>query len=249
MHHDALGSVTVVSITSGNSVQVAYRSTYKAFGPMTRTGWCCGYSMPTTRLGFTGREISTGSLMNYRKRYYDTNSGRFIQSDPYSGDVILPCSLHHYTYVYDNPARLTDPNGEFPSTAAACPGGAWILTGWSVGAFGGGIGFEIGWAQYKCTSGTGPRCEGWTMAAPLVGVGTDISVSANLGAVIGAYDATAIEGPFGGFDINFSAGLGIGFGLWWTPDFRTWMWYISPGYGYGFHWAGGTSYTFDLDCY
>src|SRR5262249_53457439 len=58
LHHDALGSVTAVTTTTGS---VAYRSSYKAFGQMTRGS----YDLPTTRLGYTSRETSVGGLMQY----------------------------------------------------------------------------------------------------------------------------------------------------------------------------------------
>jgi RHS repeat-associated protein len=108
LHHDALGSVTAVTNTTG---QVAYRSTYKAFGEMSRTG----YDLPTTRMGFTSRETSVGGLMQYRSRYYDPAQGRFLQKDSYGGNTIEPPSLHRYVYVINNPVRYTDPTGMSPN--------------------------------------------------------------------------------------------------------------------------------------
>jgi RHS repeat-associated protein len=104
LHHDALGSVTAVSNTAG---QVAYRSTYKAFGQMSRTS----YDLPTTRLGYTSRETSVGGLMQYRSRYYDGAYGRFAQQDSYRGEVSSPPSLHRYAAMLNNPVRYTDPTG------------------------------------------------------------------------------------------------------------------------------------------
>jgi RHS repeat-associated protein len=104
LHHDALGSVTAVSNTAG---QVAYRSTYKAFGQMSRTS----YDLPTTRLGYTSRETSVGGLMQYRSRYYDSACGRFLQQDSQEGSEGAPPSLHRYTYVLNNPIRYVDPTG------------------------------------------------------------------------------------------------------------------------------------------
>src|SRR5260221_10215155 len=104
LHHDALGRVTAVSNTAG---QVAYRSTYKAFGQMSRTS----YDLPTTRLGYTSRETSVGGLMQYRSRYYDPSYARFSQQDGYRGNLSSPPSLHRYSYCINSPATYTDPLG------------------------------------------------------------------------------------------------------------------------------------------
>jgi len=106
LHRDALGSITAVSNTSG---QVAYLSTYKAFGQMSRTS----YDTFTTRLGYTSRESSVGGLMQYRSRYYDPSQGRFLQQDSHRGSELAPPSLHRYVYVHNNPVRYTDPTGMF----------------------------------------------------------------------------------------------------------------------------------------
>jgi RHS repeat-associated protein len=104
LHHDGLGSVTAVSNGSG---QLAYRSTYKAFGEMSRSA----YDLPTTRLGYTSRETSVGGLVQYRSRYYDPSAGRFLQQDSWHGSELLPPSLHRYAYVHNNPIRYNDPTG------------------------------------------------------------------------------------------------------------------------------------------
>jgi RHS repeat-associated protein len=104
LHHDALGSVTAVTNTAG---QLAYRSTYKAFGQMSRTG----YDVPTTRLGYTSRETSVGGLMQYRSRYYDPSAGRFLQQDSFKGESVSPPSLHRYVYTVNRPTVYIDPSG------------------------------------------------------------------------------------------------------------------------------------------
>jgi RHS repeat-associated protein len=111
LHRDALGSITFVSNIAG---QVAYRSTYKAFGQTYRSS----YDVPTTRLSYTGRETSVGGLMQYRRRYYDTSQGRFLQQDSYRGSNVTPPSLHRYTYVHKRPIDSVDPSGHYKMSAS-----------------------------------------------------------------------------------------------------------------------------------
>jgi RHS repeat-associated protein len=107
LHHDGLGSITAVS---RDTAQVAYRSTYRAFGQMTRSS----YDLPTSRLGYTAREQSVGGLMQYRSRYYDPTQGRFLQQDRWQGESTAPPSLHRYVYAFNNPVVYVDPEGTHP---------------------------------------------------------------------------------------------------------------------------------------
>jgi RHS repeat-associated protein len=108
MHRDDLKSITLVTDTAGKPL---YRTSYSAFGTMTRSADPSG--IPQTRLGYTGREISVGSLMQYRSRYYDTSLGRFTSQDSYGGEATNPASQNRYTYVHNNPVQFNDPTGMF----------------------------------------------------------------------------------------------------------------------------------------
>lgn len=101
MHHDALGSVTAVTDTTG---KLLYRQNYAAFGAMSRTS--DGTGIPPTRIGFTGREQSIGSMMYFRARHYATDTGRFMQPDPIQSTM---GSL--YAYAENSPTIYTDPTG------------------------------------------------------------------------------------------------------------------------------------------
>ncbi|HMA96099.1 MAG TPA: RHS repeat-associated core domain-containing protein, partial [Polyangiaceae bacterium] len=66
-------------------------------------------------------------LYYYGARYYDARQGQWISPDPILNDyikgrpnhgVFQPLNLSVYSYTYNNPVRLTDPNGKTP--AAAC---------------------------------------------------------------------------------------------------------------------------------
>jgi len=99
---DGLGSITSLSDSAG----VVGRSyNYSAFG-----WWVSGSGTLLNPYHFTGRESDTGWFtgFNYhRARYYDSAVGRFISEDPIGFDG----GMNFYTYVENNPAKLTDPSG------------------------------------------------------------------------------------------------------------------------------------------
>src|SRR5581483_11948924 len=112
LHHDALGSITCATDPNGN---VVYRNSYRAFGQRTSTTTPNTDTLANafTRLSYTSRETSVGSLYQYRSRYYDAGYGRFTSQDSNVGDELIPPSLHRYTYALNNPVRYTDPTGRY----------------------------------------------------------------------------------------------------------------------------------------
>ena len=122
LHRDGLGSVTAVSDAAGTRL---YRQTFTVFGKMARSALPSG--IVATRLGFTARENSVGSLMQYRSRYYDTQTGRFTSQDSYAGSAISPPSLNRYTYVNNDPVDYVDPTGHWLQFAVPFTLGVMIL--------------------------------------------------------------------------------------------------------------------------
>ncbi|MFJ2043903.1 RHS repeat-associated core domain-containing protein [Paenibacillus taichungensis] len=61
----------------------------------------------------------TTQLQYLRTRWYDPNTGRFINEDTFEGELDDPLSLNLYAYVQNNPLRYVDPSGrsKFGSTA------------------------------------------------------------------------------------------------------------------------------------
>src|SRR5581483_7981805 len=110
LHHDALGSITCATDPNGN---VVYRNSYRAFGQRTSTTTPNTDTLANafTRLSYTSRETSVGSLYQYRSRYYDAGYGRFSQQDTYEGESDSPPSLNRYTYTFGNPICYKDPSG------------------------------------------------------------------------------------------------------------------------------------------
>jgi RHS repeat-associated protein len=75
-----------------------------------------GYGSPAdgVRQQFTGYERDTETGLDFAQaRYYTSIQGRFTSPDPLlaSARPTLPQSWNRYTYVLNNPLRLTDPSG------------------------------------------------------------------------------------------------------------------------------------------
>lgn len=100
---DALGSVIGVTNAAG-SFQGTYL--YDAWG---RTRTTTGSL--TQPFVYTGREVGEASSLFYRARSLQPSSGRFLSEDPAVRLVVDS----KYTYVYNDPAELSDPSGEVVS--------------------------------------------------------------------------------------------------------------------------------------
>jgi RHS repeat-associated protein len=62
------------------------------------------------KLAGSERDGETG-LDFMQARYYSSMTGRFTSSDPVAGSCWNPQSLNAYSYVWNNPLKLTDPTG------------------------------------------------------------------------------------------------------------------------------------------
>ena len=104
-HHDGLGSIRLLSNTSGQST-ASYA--YDVFGALrSATG------SATNHFLFTGEQSDDETGLVYlRTRYYDPALGRFITRDYFPGFAEAPQSLNRYVYCQNDPVNLTDPSGE-----------------------------------------------------------------------------------------------------------------------------------------
>jgi RHS repeat-associated protein len=103
---DALGSVANLT-TSAGGIQARYQ--YDAFGNYRSTA---GASF--NRFAFTGHEKDNETNLYYFKaRFYDPETGRFLNQDAYLGDINTPPSLHRYLYAYGNPTVYVDLTGYY----------------------------------------------------------------------------------------------------------------------------------------
>jgi len=95
-HTDHLGSTSAVTDSDGEVVeeQVNFPFGERISG--------------TEKHGFTGKEFEPDLDLNYfMARYYDPNSGRFLNSDPAQDGV------NWYAYAGNNPLKFIDPTGKW----------------------------------------------------------------------------------------------------------------------------------------
>jgi RHS repeat-associated protein len=105
-HQDALGSVSDLSNSAGNAA-----TTYQVdpFGKVTTLG-----DASFNRHIYTGQEFDDGTDQHYfGARFYEPSVGRFVTQDPFRGDLGAPASLNRYLFVYNNPLKFVDLNGNF----------------------------------------------------------------------------------------------------------------------------------------
>jgi RHS repeat-associated protein len=101
---DHLGSVRQLAADG----QVALAQSYDPFGGLLETA-----GPGQSEFAYTGEQMDTSvGLVFLRARYYDSTTGRFVSKDPLPGYVHVPQSQHPYIYAWNNPIRLTDPNGQ-----------------------------------------------------------------------------------------------------------------------------------------
>jgi RHS repeat-associated protein len=113
-HPDNLGSTGYGTDKDGRLVE------HQQYFPSGET-WVDQNRADPSPYQFTGKELDkeTG-LYYYGARYYDPRSALWQSPDPAAGSylsgagndgVYNPANLAAYTYTYNNPVRLTDPNG------------------------------------------------------------------------------------------------------------------------------------------
>ncbi len=113
---DSLGSVTEITNSDGNIIS-SYQ--YNVFGALQSIKDSSGnivsfWDAPVrNQFTFTGREFEPEmDIYYYRARYYDPQTGRFLQKDPDPGNLINPETfVNKYAYAQNQPARFTDPTG------------------------------------------------------------------------------------------------------------------------------------------
>ena len=64
-------------------------------------------------------EALTGGLQKVGVRWYDPLVGRFLQVDPWLGDIYQPLTLNAYGYCLNDPVQLVDPDGLTPKILVA----------------------------------------------------------------------------------------------------------------------------------
>ena len=67
--------------------------------------------------GIIRKLYCAGLFLVLRARYYNTDTGRFIQKDEYKGDFTQPSTLNRYAYCAGNPVNRIDPSGYYVTQA------------------------------------------------------------------------------------------------------------------------------------
>ena len=99
-HHDRLQSVLGLS---GHQGTVLATQSYTAFGESRAS---TGTS--NNNLKYTGRELDNDSgCYQYRARYYDSATGRFLSEDPKG----FAAGVNFFAYTENNPVNANDPSG------------------------------------------------------------------------------------------------------------------------------------------
>ena len=114
---DHLGTISDITDNSGNKLQ---HYVYSAFGVLLGIQDAAAADIMSnpvlnTSYSFTGREYDSESgYYYYRARYYDPNTGRFLQKDPSPGKLELSSTvINSYIYVINSPLMHTDSTGKF----------------------------------------------------------------------------------------------------------------------------------------
>jgi len=102
---DGNGNVRFLTSATG-TITDAY--TYDAFGTLLSV---TGTTPNNYR--YTGEQFDPNlGFYSLRARYMNPNTGRFLNRDPYDGNIFDPPSLHKYLYAQNNPVNLNDPSGK-----------------------------------------------------------------------------------------------------------------------------------------
>jgi RHS repeat-associated protein len=117
LQQDGLGSAVFASNQSGN---VVGRQIFSTYGNIQDSSW----SNPLPNIGFTGHSYDsiTGLTQTYA-RWYDSSSTRWLNEDPYQGQINDPMSRNRSLYVKSNPVNKVDPMGYFDQSTGLIQSG------------------------------------------------------------------------------------------------------------------------------
>jgi RHS repeat-associated protein len=85
------------------------------YAPFGEVRWQSG--SPVTDLTYTGQRDDGFGLMDYNARFYAPSLGRFVSADSIVPGIGNALAWDRFSYVQNNPMKLTDPSGH----AQSCP--------------------------------------------------------------------------------------------------------------------------------
>ena len=102
---DGHGNTRALTNASGS---VTDTWAYDAFGMIAAPG----LGSTENEFLYNSQQFDTQSASYYmRARYYSQADGRFLSTDPETGNLTSPVSLHRYSYANNDPAMFSDPSG------------------------------------------------------------------------------------------------------------------------------------------
>ncbi|MFA0758943.1 MAG: hypothetical protein NOOUEUKL_001612 [Candidatus Fervidibacter sp.] len=106
-HADRLGSVRWVT-DGGQNIVASY--VYEGFGKIVGKNGGDGGAYQFCGLWGYRNDWDAG-LLHVGARYYEVETGRWVQKDPLLGDILNPQTLNRYGYCQNNPINAVDPTG------------------------------------------------------------------------------------------------------------------------------------------
>lgn len=169
---------------------------YNSFGEI------IGQSDPSEafRFGFTGREYDADvELYQYRARWFDPATGRFISEDPLSFNAGDP---NLYRYVGNNPLTLIDPSGlgyTGISSTFTLDSNSIDLNPSGQGSYLGSLGTSV---SIGSSNSSGSVTNNAASPVTNTSVGSSNTGSLNTGSSLGLSNTPAVSNPFGTFQAD-----------------------------------------------
>jgi RHS repeat-associated protein len=136
--NDHLGNAVLFVTAAGSEVK---RRVFGPYGAVIAEG---ATTEPTARQ-FTGQRFEDAmGLYDFKARWYDPETGRFLSIDPLVQDVFDPQVANPYGYVRNNPLNLVDPTGMFSFSIDIGGISIAVAIGYGGPAFAGGSGGGAG---------------------------------------------------------------------------------------------------------
>lgn len=105
---DHLGNTRLSYFHNGSNIEVLEENNYYPFG-LKHEGYNFLSGNPSYKYKYNGKELQETGMYDYGWRQYMPDVGRWMQLDPLIEDTEDP-----YAYVFNNPIKLTDPDGRAP---------------------------------------------------------------------------------------------------------------------------------------